>query len=102
MHATPGRLFAQLIDIKVRQRKIGAAAVRLPRLVAEVQPERDITFQDTVQEPGEKRIARTKAVYHVELESATLHFFREEWHEFVALIQNAAAEIGTASSPKKK
>lgn len=44
-----------------------------------------------------------ETVYHVELEAVTLHFFREEWHEFIALIQNAAAEIGTPpASPKKK
>jgi len=32
-----------------------------------------------------------EAVYHVELGSVTLHFFREEWHELVSLI-NAAQE----------
>lgn len=41
-----------------------------------------------------------ETVYHVELEAATLHFFHEEWHEFVALIKNAAEEIA-GPSPKK-
>lgn len=29
-------------------------------------------------------------IYHVELGSFTLHFFREEWREFVKLIEEAA------------
>lgn len=29
-------------------------------------------------------------VYHIELGAVTLHFFREEWDEIVALIQAAA------------
>ena len=42
-----------------------------------------------------------ETVYHIELETVTLHFFREEWLEFVALVQSAAEEIG-GQSPKKK
>ena len=30
-----------------------------------------------------------EAVYHIELGAATLHFFKEEWNELVALIQAA-------------
>lgn len=29
--------------------------------------------------------------YHVELGAVTLHFFREEWHEFLQLIKVAAS-----------
>ena len=29
-----------------------------------------------------------EAVYHIELGSLTLHFFREEWDELLNLIQN--------------
>jgi hypothetical protein len=43
-----------------------------------------------------------ETVYHVELEAVTLHFFNEEWHEFVALIKNASDEIGGGQTPKKK
>lgn len=31
-----------------------------------------------------------ETVYHVELGSVTLHFFREEWKEFLDLMQKAA------------
>lgn len=30
--------------------------------------------------------------YHVELGSVTLHFFREEWEELLALMEEAAAK----------
>jgi hypothetical protein len=41
-------------------------------------------------------------VYHVELEAVTLHFFREEWYEFVGLITHAAEEdAGSAAKPPK-
>lgn len=39
-------------------------------------------------------------VYHIELDFVTLHFFREEWREFTALIQSAVEE--DSSSPSKK
>ena len=28
-----------------------------------------------------------ETIYHVDLGAATLHFFREEWEEFVALVK---------------
>lgn len=33
-----------------------------------------------------------EVVYHVELFNVTVHFFEEEWQEFVSLIQEAASE----------
>lgn len=33
-----------------------------------------------------------EVVYHVELFNLTLHFFTEEWQEFVKLIEEAAKE----------
>jgi hypothetical protein len=33
-----------------------------------------------------------ETVFHVELGSLTLHFFQEEWEEFVRLVQSAAKE----------
>ena len=33
-----------------------------------------------------------EVVYHVELDNLTLHFFREEWQEFAALIHHATEE----------
>lgn len=33
--------------------------------------------------------------YHVELNNLTLHFFREEWTEFLALIKEAAEAEGS-------
>lgn len=30
-------------------------------------------------------------IYHIELGPATLHFFREEWDEFLKLIKEAAS-----------
>ena len=44
----------------------------------------------TSDEPDEETI------YHVELGSVTLHFFREEWKEFIDLIDTAAK-----ATPKK-
>ena len=35
-----------------------------------------------------------EAVYHIELGSLTLHFFREEWDELMELIQNANKSKG--------
>ncbi len=35
-----------------------------------------------------------ETVYHLELGSITLHFFQEEWEEFIAL-------VSVAESPKK-
>jgi hypothetical protein len=29
-----------------------------------------------------------ETTYHVELNNVTLHFFREEWHEFLDLMRN--------------
>jgi hypothetical protein len=31
-----------------------------------------------------------EVTYHVELNSVTLHFFREEWQEFLELVKEAA------------
>ncbi len=33
-----------------------------------------------------------EVVYHVEMFNVTLHFFQDEWREFVALISEAADE----------
>jgi hypothetical protein len=33
-----------------------------------------------------------EVVYHVELDTITLHFFKEEWLEFAALIHHATEE----------
>ncbi|MFW5709323.1 MAG: hypothetical protein ACOCX5_03785 [Chloroflexota bacterium] len=32
-----------------------------------------------------------ETVYHLELGAVTLHFFREEWEELLALIEDAAS-----------
>lgn len=32
-----------------------------------------------------------ETTYHIELGTATLHFFREEWDEFLKLIKDAAS-----------
>ena len=32
-----------------------------------------------------------EVTYHVELGAVTLHFFREEWAEFLQLVQSAAS-----------
>ncbi len=32
-----------------------------------------------------------ETTYHIELGAATLHFFREEWAEFLKLIKDAAS-----------
>ncbi len=32
-------------------------------------------------------------IYHVELGAVTLHFFREEWDEFLQLIKVAASNV---------
>lgn len=32
-----------------------------------------------------------ETIYHIELGPATLHFFREEWDEFLKLIKEAAS-----------
>ncbi|MCG2738846.1 MAG: hypothetical protein L6300_01220 [Syntrophaceae bacterium] len=55
----------------------------------------------TVPEPTTENLAETEnyliwlaeepdgeITYHVELNNITLHFFREEWDEFLALVQN--------------
>lgn len=39
----------------------------------------------TVEPDGEQ-------TYHIELGSVTLHFFREEWDELLALMEEAAAK----------
>lgn len=55
----------------------------------------------TVPEPKTENLAETEnyliwlaeepdgeITYHIELNNITLHFFREEWDEFLALVQN--------------
>lgn len=37
------------------------------------------------------RDADGETTYHIELGTATLHFFREEWDEFLKLIRDAAS-----------
>ncbi|MCU0498414.1 MAG: hypothetical protein MUF87_13765 [Anaerolineae bacterium] len=33
-----------------------------------------------------------ETLYHLELNSVTLHFFREEWEELIALLEEAAKQ----------
>ncbi|MBA4380451.1 MAG: hypothetical protein C0393_07230 [Anaerolinea sp.] len=55
----------------------------------------------TVPEPTTENLAETEnyliwlaeepdgeITYHIELNNITLHFFKEEWDEFLALVQN--------------
>ncbi len=55
----------------------------------------------TVPEPKTENLAETEnyliwlaeepdseITYHIELNNVTLHFFKEEWDEFLALVQN--------------
>jgi hypothetical protein len=37
--------------------------------------------------------------YHVDLDTVTLHFFEEEWQEFIELVQTALGKPGKAKSP---
>ncbi|MBN1203156.1 MAG: hypothetical protein JXJ20_15000 [Anaerolineae bacterium] len=37
-----------------------------------------------------------ETTYHLELGAVTVHFFREEWDEFITLVRQAAAEIDKA------
>jgi hypothetical protein len=45
----------------------------------------------TADEPDGER------TWHLELGSATLHFFREEWEEFLDLVGQVKSERGTAA-----
>ena len=40
-------------------------------------------------------------VYHVELDTVTVHFFAEDWEEFIALVQGALAVDGGGAKPSK-
>jgi len=40
-------------------------------------------------------------VYHVELDTVTVHFFAEDWEEFIALIQGAL-KVDSGGKPAKK
>ena len=40
--------------------------------------------------------------YHVDLDTVTLHFYEEEWQDFVGLITAGAGDTPKAAAPKKR
>ncbi|MHB8625644.1 MAG: hypothetical protein ACYDBJ_04640 [Aggregatilineales bacterium] len=40
--------------------------------------------------------------YHVDLDTVTLHFYEEEWHEFVDLIRAGGSDASKPAVPPKK
>lgn len=41
-----------------------------------------------------------ETVYHLELNSVTLHFFREDWEELLGLMDEVIAKSGKPGKPK--
>jgi hypothetical protein len=49
--------------------------------ITEILAETDVYMAWRVEEPD------GEVTYHLQLESVTVHFFREEWDEFLALVK---------------
>ena len=71
---------------------IADGAVRMGAAVADFSSDEGNALAETEHYlVWETRDPDGEAIFHLELGSATLHFFREEWDEFVQLMKVAAS-----------
>ena len=69
----------------------GDGAVRMDAVVADMQDDANALAETDNYLVWETQDPDGETIFHLELGSATLHFFREEWDEFVQLVKVAAS-----------